>query len=67
MWGHYQLALKVQVHPRPSNFSGKALLGGGGEVEKGRLPGTHPLYMKPPSHQLCPLGVRPSPLSAVWA
>ena len=22
MWGHDQLALKVQVHPRPSNFSG---------------------------------------------
>ena len=22
MWDHYQLALKVQVHPRPSNVSG---------------------------------------------
>lgn len=22
MWGHYQLALKDQVHLRPSNFSG---------------------------------------------
>lgn len=34
---------------------------------KGRLPGTHPLYMKPPSRQLCPLGGWPSPLPAVWA